>query len=146
MVTKVRLTPIWSTAPARSTRSTQAERSPGNFRHKELVTLVCGHPNPTDRRKAPGFGWGPFSLPPQKLIAMRTWLTARHGLVYGCRMHEWTITYLDGTEMTTTRITADGWQIAPSGDLAFLNEPWGARPFYLRAFAKGVWLSVSHFG
>lgn len=38
---------------------------------KELVTLVCGHPNPTDRRKAPGFGWGPFSFQIESCIAMR---------------------------------------------------------------------------
>lgn len=57
-------------------------------------------------------------------------------------MNEWTITYMDGENRTTERVIADGWQIAPSGDLAFLNEPWGSRPFYVRAFAKGVWLTV----
>lgn len=63
-------------------------------------------------------------------------------LLYGIRMHEWTITYLDGTDKTTERVTADAWQVSGGGDLAFVNEPYGREPFFLRAFAKGVWLKV----
>lgn len=71
-------------------------------------------------------------------------LTLGHGRVYGLGMdNTWTIKYMDGDTRTSEQVIAEGWQIGPSGDLVFLNDPYSQKPFYTRAFAKGVWLEVS---
>lgn len=57
----------------------------------------------------------------------------------------WVVTYFEpGMERATKeQVTADGWQIGVNGDLVFVNDPYGSRPFFLRAFAAGTWLEVS---
>lgn len=54
--------------------------------------------------------------------------------------HEWTVTKEAGG---VVRVTAEGWQIGPNGDLAFGNGLNGPNPFYVRAFSKGIWREVN---
>jgi hypothetical protein len=55
----------------------------------------------------------------------------------------WTVTYMDGDALTEERVYADGWQVSGNGDLAFMNDPRSATPFFTRAYAAGTWQTVS---
>lgn len=48
----------------------------------------------------------------------------------------------DGT-VRATQVKADGWQLSPNGDLVFIDDPYGERPFGVQAFAAGTWRGVS---
>jgi len=57
--------------------------------------------------------------------------------------NEWEITFKVGR--LTERHYADGWQVGPNGDLLLVNDPYGQKPFPIRAFAAGVWETISLF-
>ncbi len=83
-------------------------------------------------------------MPSKAMSLRRLGLDLAAWLVYGSHMTDniWTVVYMDGEDKTEERVYADAWQVSASGDLAFLNDPYEVRPFFVRAFAAGVWKTV----
>lgn len=60
--------------------------------------------------------------------------------------HQWTVKLTGKVDSAAARVTADGWQVGPNGDLAFFNGQTRHGvfdPFFVRAFAAGTWTDVS---
>lgn len=57
-------------------------------------------------------------------------------------MHEWIVTTHTGA---TRQHRADRFDVTKNGDLVLMNGPGVEGPYYVRAYAAGMWREVSLF-